>query len=64
MILTCLLYTCFIDDLSDFPNHVIHVSKEDIIKIETIDFRHDYSAVNLTKSSTIDLSKLVNLSKL
>ena len=64
MILTCLLYKCFIDDLLNFPDHVIYFSKQEALKIETIDFSHDYISANLTNSSTIDLSKLENLSKL
>ena len=41
---------------------MIHVRKQDIT-IETIDFNHQYNAVNLTSSSSIDLSKLVDLSR-
>ena len=49
--------------LISFPNHVIHVRKEDVLNIKSIDFMHIYSEVNLT-SSTIDLSKLEDLSKI
>ena len=64
MVLTGLLYKCFIDNLQNFPNHVIHVRKEDVLNIESIIFTHQFSRVNLTSSSTIDLSKLVDLCKL
>ena len=43
---------------------MIQVSKKDVLKIESIEFMHKYCGVNLTSSSTIDLSKLVDLSKL
>ena len=64
MVLTGLLLKCFIDNLVNFPAHAIHVRKHDVININSIIFNHEYSAVNLTSSSTIDLSKLVDLSKL
>jgi hypothetical protein len=64
MVLTFLLYEYFIDNLSNFPDHVIHVRKQDVLQIESIYFRHEFSSVNLTSSSTIDLSKLVDLCKL
>ena len=62
-VLIGLLYKYFIANLLNFPIHVIRVSKQDVLNIEMINFRHDYTRVNLTDSSTIDLSKLVNLSK-
>ena len=64
MVLTCLLFKCLIANFFNFPNHVIHVRKEDVLNIESIVFTRGYSRVNLTSSSTIDLSKLVNLGKL
>ena len=65
MVLTGLLYKCFIDNLLNFPAHVIHVRKDDVLNIKSIDFNHKYKAVNLTtSSSSIDLSKIVELSKL
>ena len=42
---------------------MIYFSKQEVLKIKSIYFSHDDSAVNLTQSSTIDLSKLVNLGK-
>ena len=63
MVLICLLYKYFIDNLYSFPNHVIRVCKQDVLNIKKIDFDHEYSEVNLTNPSTIDLSKLVNLCK-
>ena len=64
MVLTGLLYKCFIDNLLSFPNHVIHVSKQDVLNIESIDFKHEYSEVNRINSSIIDLSKLEELCKI
>ena len=66
MVLVCLLYKKFVENLSsNFPNHVIRVRKEDVSNIETIEFKHSYSGVNLDGSSKmIDLSRLVNLCKL
>ena len=63
MVLIGLLYKYFIDNLSNFPNHVICVCKQDVLNIEQIYFRQDYTRVNLTSSSTIDLSRLLYLSK-
>ena len=64
MVLTALLLKYFIDNLLNLPNHVIHVRKEDVLNIQSIEYRHVYSDVNLTSSSTIDLSKLVDLRKI
>lgn len=64
MVLICVLYKYFIENLwSKFPNHVIRVRKEDVTNIETISYEHNYIGINLTGSSIIDLSKLVNLCK-
>ena len=63
MILFGLLYKYFIDNLSNFPSHVIRVCKQDVLNIESIMFNHEFSAVNLTSSLTIDLSKLSKLCK-
>ena len=43
---------------------MIHVRKQDVLNIKSIEFKHGFSAVNLTSSSTIDLSKLEELCKL
>ena len=40
---------------------MIHACKQDVLNIELIKFNHEYSEVNITSSSTIDLSKLVDL---
>ena len=40
---------------------MIHACKQDVLNIELINFNHEYSEVNITSSSTIDLSKLVDL---
>lgn len=64
MVLTCLLYENFCDNLyhQNFPNQIIHVSKQDILKIKGIDYDYSVSGINFTNSS-IDLSKLLSLSK-
>ena len=62
MVLISLLYKSFIENLSNFPSHVIHVCKQDVLNIESIRFQYDYSGVELTNSATIDLSRLVTLS--
>ena len=43
---------------------MIHVRKQDVLNIQSIDFMHKYTGVNLTSSSIIDLSKLENLCKI
>ena len=64
MVLIGLLYYSFTQNLLlEIPNHVIRVGKQDVLNVESIDFQYKYSGVNLTCSS-IDLSNLVNLSKL
>ena len=63
MVLIGLLYKSFIENLSNFPSHIIRVCKKDVLNIESIDFKYDLSGVELT-NSTIDLSKLVSLSKI
>ena len=62
MVLIGLLYNTLIENVLNFPNHVIRVRKQDVLNIKSINFRYNYSGVNLTYSS-IDLSKLVKLSK-
>lgn len=42
MVLTGLLYENFIMNLLNFPNHVIHVRKQNVLKIESIYFSHEY----------------------
>ena len=63
MVLTGLLLKYFVDNISRFPDHVIHASKQDVLKIVSICFSREYTAVNLTNLSSIDLFKLVNLCK-
>ena len=63
MVLIGLLYKFFIDNLYNFPSHVIRVYKKDVLRIQAIAFDYEYSEVNLTSSSTIDLSKLIDLCK-
>ena len=64
MILIGLLYKQFIVNLLNFPNSVIRVCKQDVLNIESIFFKHQIKRVNLTGSSTIDLSKLNTISKI
>jgi hypothetical protein len=65
MVLTGLLLKSFIDNLLNLPNYVIHVCKKDVLKIESIQFKHELNVVNLiSSSSTIDLSKLEELCKI
>ena len=64
MVLTGLLFKCLIDNLLNIPAHVIHVRKQDVLKIQSIMFYYEYSGINLISSSTFDLSKLVYLGKL
>lgn len=64
MVLIGLLYNRFIDNLSNFPSHIIHVRKQDINNIESIHFYYDYSGIDLINSTTFDLSRLVKLSKI
>ena len=64
MVLTGLLLKCFIKNLFTFPNHVIHVNKRDVLTIKSVYFNHEYNGLNLTSSSTIDLSKLVYLGEI
>ena len=63
MVLTGLLFNDFMENLFNFPAHVIHVRKQDVLNIKSIYFNHYSSGINLINSSTIDLSKLVNLGK-
>ena len=64
MILIGLLLKYFHDNIKtqQFPNNVIRVSKQDLLKIKEINFEYNISAINLTNSS-IDLSKLEYLCK-
>ena len=64
MYLIGLFYKQFRSNLYNFSNHVIRVRKEDVLNIKSFFFVHQFSAVNLTSSSKIDLSKLVYLRKL
>jgi hypothetical protein len=62
MVLIGLLYESFLKNLSNFPNHVIRVSKKDVLNIRSIHFEYAFSGVDLVNNSTtIDLSKLVRL---
>ena len=57
-------YICLNVTTQKIPNNVIHVFKQDILNIKRIEFRYrNIIGINLTNSS-IDLSKLEELSKL
>ena len=64
MVLIALLYKSFIENLSDFPSHVIRVRKEDVLNIKSIHFHYDYRGIELANSTIIDLSRLVKLRKI
>ena len=64
MVLIGLLYKSFIENLSNFPSHVIHVRKQDVLNIESIHYEYAFSGVELTNSTTIDFSRLVKLGKI
>ena len=64
MVLIGLLLKSFRDNIKaqQFPNHVIRVSKQDLVKIQRIDFEYQTNSIDLT-NSLVDLSKLEYLSK-
>jgi hypothetical protein len=65
MVLIGLLSKFFRENITTqrYPNHLIRVSKQDLLKIKRIDFKNNnIRAINLT-NSLIDLSKLEYLSK-
>ena len=64
MVLIALLYKSFLRNLLKFPNHTIHANKQDVSNFESIIATNDFNRVNLTRSSTIDLSKIDSLCKL
>ena len=61
MVLIGLLLKCLINNILIFPNHVIYVGKNDVLNIESIEYRHENCGINLTNSSTIDLCKVEKL---
>lgn len=64
IVLICLVYYYLVENLlADIPSHVIHVSKKDVINIESLNVSGDFIQLNLTGSSKIDLSKIEYLSK-
>ena len=63
MVLIGLFYNKFIENILEFPAHVIHVGKQSVSNVNSIVFQHHYSRVNLIGSSTIDLTKLHSLCK-
>ena len=68
MILIGVLFEYFIGNIlidKTFPNHVIHVRKQDVLNINAIDLNYDFDKIDLTGSSlSIDMSKIGSLSKL
>ena len=63
MVLIGLIYKNFMENMQNFPNHVIEVRKQDISNLFSIVFKHHYSRINFNSSSTIDLNNLFSLSK-
>ena len=61
MVLIGLIYKSFIENLSNFPNHVIQVRKQDVLNMKYIHFEYEYSGINLISSAKFDLSGFVRL---
>ena len=66
MILIGLLQKHFFENLKyeKFPSHVIEVRKQDLSTIKQIKCDYYVSKINLTNSSSIDLSNIESLSKI
>ena len=66
MVLIGLLQKNLIENLQTekYPSHVIRVCKQDALNIKQIKFPYNINGVNLTDSSSIDLSNLESLSKM
>ena len=63
MILIGLFQKLFFDNLKSekFPSHVIEVRKQDLLDIKEITLYYAVDGLNLTDSSSIDLSNLESL---
>jgi len=63
MVLIVLLQKYFFENLQTekYPSHVIRVCKQDTLNIKQINFLYEVNRVNLTDSSSIDLSNLESL---
>ena len=61
MVLIGLLYKSFIENLSNFPSHIIRVCQQDVLNIESIRFEYDFSGAELISSTKFDLSRLIKL---
>lgn len=66
MVLIGLLQKYFFDNLKSekFPSHVIEVRKKDLLNIKQISLFYSVDELNLTDSSSIDLSNIERLSKI
>lgn len=66
MVLIGLLQKYFFENLQTekFPSHVIRVCKQDTSNIKQINFSDDINGVNLTDSSSVNLSNLETLGKI
>ena len=47
MVLIGLLKKYFVNNFLKFPQHIIHVRKQDVLNIGTMFFLYDYSSVKL-----------------
>jgi hypothetical protein len=65
MVLIGLLQKYLIENLQTekYPSHVIRVRKQNVLNIKEINFSYNIIGVNLTDSSSIDLSNLGSLVK-
>ena len=65
MVLIGLLYKCFCENFTtrEFPNQIIHVFKQDLLKIKKLTVEYPIRGVNLNGSSNY-LSKLEHLGKI
>ena len=67
MVLIGLILNYFYENLTSTtptPNHVIHISKADIVNIRGIVVNFHVKGIDLTSKSSIDLSKLEYLRKI
>lgn len=66
MVLIGLLYEKFCDNFNyqKFPNHMIYVSKQEVLRIKGITFEYNLRVYLTNSKSLIDFSKQLTLSKL
>lgn len=66
MVLIGLIHECFFENLNnthELPNHMIRVSRNDLLNVRSISCHYATSAVNLTYSQTYLPLKLERLGK-